>query len=76
MTSCEAELQELMRQIDIMVHNRKMEWETELEGVKGQLRSSDKEVMSQRALLEVNHQEVCSKNNGTCFSKRIIPSKP
>ncbi|XP_033637855.1 centrosomal protein of 63 kDa-like [Asterias rubens] len=58
MTSCEAELQELMRQIDIMVHNRKMEWETELEGVKGQLRSSDKEVMSQRALLEVKHQEV------------------
>ncbi|XP_022098022.1 centrosomal protein of 63 kDa-like isoform X2 [Acanthaster planci] len=58
MSSCEAELQELMRQIDIMVHNRKTEWEADMERVKGQLRLREQEVASQRALLESKHQEV------------------
>ncbi|XP_038049824.1 centrosomal protein of 63 kDa-like isoform X2 [Patiria miniata] len=58
MSSCEAELQELMRQIDIMVHNKKTEWEADLERVKGQLRSRDQEVVTQRAMLESKHQEV------------------
>ncbi|CAH1244531.1 CEP63 [Branchiostoma lanceolatum] len=57
-TSCQSELQELMRQIDIMVNSKKAEWERELQAVQVKLDVRDKEVLMQRATLEAKHQEI------------------
>ncbi|XP_064615209.1 centrosomal protein of 63 kDa-like [Liolophura sinensis] len=57
-TACEVELQELMRQIDIMVNTRKLEWERELKAVTSQLEVRDREVNKQRKMLEQKQREV------------------
>ncbi|XP_077988003.1 deuterosome assembly protein 1-like [Glandiceps talaboti] len=58
LSSCEAELQELMRQIDIMVNNKKLDWDREMQTVQAKVDLRDKEAINLRADLESKHQEV------------------
>uniref|UniRef100_H2ZPS0 CEP63/Deup1 N-terminal domain-containing protein n=1 Tax=Ciona savignyi TaxID=51511 RepID=H2ZPS0_CIOSA len=58
LTSCGAELQELMRQIDIMVRNKKMEWESELIASQDSLAVRDQELSRARAVLDQKQQEI------------------
>ncbi|CAH1782171.1 unnamed protein product [Owenia fusiformis] len=56
--SCETELQELMKQIDIMVHERRMEWERDVQRLQGRLEVKDNENMIQKTTLEQKHREI------------------
>ncbi|XP_078732363.1 centrosomal protein of 63 kDa-like isoform X3 [Lampetra fluviatilis] len=58
LTSCEAELQELMRQIDVMVGQRKQEWERELQALSARLEVREQELFLCRSTLERKHQEL------------------
>ncbi|XP_013380898.1 centrosomal protein of 63 kDa-like [Lingula anatina] len=58
LSSCETELQELMKQIDIMVHNRRMDWEREASALQVKADSKDKECQIMRATLEQKHREI------------------
>ncbi|XP_031565574.1 centrosomal protein of 63 kDa-like isoform X2 [Actinia tenebrosa] len=58
LTSCEHELKELMRQIDLMVTAKKAEWENHMHAVQIQLEKRNKEVGFVRAQLEQKNQEV------------------
>ncbi|XP_039263923.2 centrosomal protein of 63 kDa-like [Styela clava] len=58
LTSCGAELQELMRQIDIMVRHKKMEWEGELAAVQDKLEVREQELGHTKSMLNQKHQEV------------------
>ncbi|XP_076809749.1 centrosomal protein of 63 kDa-like [Clavelina lepadiformis] len=58
LTSCGSELQELMRQIDIMVRNKKTEWETELATTQDCLALREQELAHSRALLDQKHHEI------------------
>jgi centrosomal protein CEP63 len=66
MSTCEAELQELMKQIDIMVQNKKLEWERDLQGLEAKLEMREKETMMQRATVEQKHREVGSREEVLC----------
>ncbi|XP_014374175.1 centrosomal protein of 63 kDa isoform X3 [Alligator sinensis] len=58
LTSCEAELHELMKQIDIMVAHKKSEWEGQAQALEACLEVRDQELSSTRALLNEKHKEV------------------
>ncbi|XP_042195019.1 centrosomal protein of 63 kDa isoform X5 [Callorhinchus milii] len=58
LTGCEAELQELMRQIDIMVANKKSEWETQLQAVENTLDVRERELTATQALLDQKCKEM------------------
>lgn len=58
MTSCEAELQELMKQIDIMVAHKKSEWEGQTQALESCLSVREQELSSARAALEEKYKEV------------------
>ncbi|XP_064418500.1 centrosomal protein of 63 kDa isoform X7 [Latimeria chalumnae] len=58
LSSCELELQELMRQIDIMVAQKKVEWDAELQGMEARLDLREQELAAARATLEQKHKEV------------------
>ncbi|KAM6258381.1 centrosomal protein of 63 kDa [Porphyrio hochstetteri] len=58
LTSCEAELQELMKQIDIMVAHKKSEWEGQMQALETCLSVRDQELSSARAALQEKHKEV------------------
>ncbi|NWX86186.1 CEP63 protein, partial [Nothoprocta ornata] len=58
LTSCEAELQELMKQIDIMVAHKKSEWEGQAQALEACLDVREQELCSARAALEEKHKEV------------------
>ncbi|NXJ04365.1 CEP63 protein, partial [Odontophorus gujanensis] len=58
LTSCEAELQELMKQIDIMVAHKKAEWEEQTQALEACLRAREQELSSAKAALEEKHKEV------------------
>ncbi|XP_019368528.1 PREDICTED: centrosomal protein of 63 kDa isoform X8 [Gavialis gangeticus] len=58
LTSCEAELHELMKQIDIMVARKKSEWEGQAQALEACLEVRDQELSSTRALLNEKHKEV------------------
>ncbi|NWI15951.1 CEP63 protein, partial [Crypturellus soui] len=58
LTSCEAELQELMKQIDIMVAHKKSEWEGQTQALEACLDVREQELASARAALEEKYKEV------------------
>ncbi|XP_077205225.1 centrosomal protein of 63 kDa isoform X6 [Paroedura picta] len=57
LTSCEAELQELMKQIDIMVAHKRAEWENQTQALKSCLDIREQEVSSLQNLLDMKHKE-------------------
>ncbi|NXK91630.1 CEP63 protein, partial [Formicarius rufipectus] len=58
LTSCEAELQQLMKQIDIMVAHKKSEWEGQTQALEACLSAREQELSSARAALQEKHKEV------------------
>ncbi|KAM7337076.1 hypothetical protein ACRRTK_003195 [Alexandromys fortis] len=58
LTSCEAELQELMKQIDIMVAHKKSEWEGQTHALETCLDIRDRELKTLRSQLDMKHKEI------------------
>ncbi|XP_021142126.2 centrosomal protein of 63 kDa isoform X1 [Columba livia] len=58
LNSCEAELQELMKQIDIMVAQKKAEWEEQTRALEACLSAREKELSSAKAALQEKYKEV------------------
>ena len=58
MVNAEKELQDLMKQIDVMVAGKKREWEREREGLQSRLSVREKECLMQKSTLEQKHKEV------------------
>ncbi|XP_039552859.1 centrosomal protein of 63 kDa isoform X2 [Passer montanus] len=58
LTSCEAELQELMKQIDIMVAHKKSEWEEHTQALEACLSAREQELSSAKAALQEKQKEV------------------
>lgn len=58
LTSCEAELQELMKQIDIMVAHKKSEWEGQTHALQACLDIRERELKTLRSQLDTNHKEI------------------
>ncbi|KAB0340991.1 hypothetical protein FD755_024541, partial [Muntiacus reevesi] len=54
---CEAELQELMEQIDIMVNNKKLDWERKMRALETRLDLRDQELANAQTCLEQKGQE-------------------
>ncbi|XP_073071977.1 deuterosome assembly protein 1 isoform X4 [Manis javanica] len=55
---CEAELQELMEQIDIMVSNKKLDWERKMRALETRLDLQDQELANAQTCLDQKGQEV------------------
>uniref|UniRef100_UPI00398E80C6 centrosomal protein of 63 kDa isoform X6 n=1 Tax=Pristiophorus japonicus TaxID=55135 RepID=UPI00398E80C6 len=58
LSTCEAELQELMKQIDIMIAQKKSEWEAQFRSVETRLKVREQELSAIRILLDQKHVEV------------------
>ncbi|KAI1889297.1 hypothetical protein AGOR_G00177710 [Albula goreensis] len=58
LTSCEPELLELMRQIDIMVAHKRSEWEAEMQTLEGKLRTREEELESVRDHAQSKNAEI------------------
>ncbi|XP_072111945.1 centrosomal protein of 63 kDa isoform X2 [Mobula birostris] len=58
LTTCEVELQELMKQIDIMMASKKSEWESQLQSVETRLKVREQELSAIRLLLDQKQTEV------------------
>ncbi|XP_037745496.1 deuterosome assembly protein 1 [Chelonia mydas] len=55
---CEAELQELIHQIDIMVNNKKLEWERKVRALEARMDVRDQELANAQSKLDLKGQEV------------------
>lgn len=66
---CEAELQELMEQIDIMVSNKKLDWERKMRALETRLDLRDQELANAQTCLDQKGQEVLSIR----VNKMLIP---
>ncbi|XP_072849677.2 deuterosome assembly protein 1 isoform X1 [Pogona vitticeps] len=55
---CDAELQELMHQIDIMVNKKKLEWERKLQALEARMTIRDQELATAQSKLDQKGQEV------------------
>lgn len=58
LSACEPELQELMRQIDLMISHQKREWEAEVRALDMRLKSTEEELLASRATIERRELEV------------------
>ncbi|XP_054838227.1 centrosomal protein of 63 kDa isoform X4 [Eublepharis macularius] len=58
LTSCEAELQELMKQIDIMVAHKRTEWESQTQTLESCLEIREQELSSLQNVLDAKHKEI------------------
>nr|XP_009491362.1 PREDICTED: deuterosome protein 1 [Pelecanus crispus] len=55
---CEAELQELVHQVDIMLNSKKVQWERKMKALEAKLDIQDKELASAQSKLDQKGQEV------------------
>ncbi|XP_021521307.1 deuterosome assembly protein 1 isoform X4 [Aotus nancymaae] len=60
---CEAELQELMEQIDIMVSNKKLDWERKMRALETRLDLRDQELANAQTCLDQKGQEFSKLTN-------------
>ncbi|NXF92249.1 CEP63 protein, partial [Eubucco bourcierii] len=60
LTCCETELQELMKQIDVLVAHKKAEWEGQTQSLEACLNAREKELASARAALQEAQKEAAS----------------
>ena len=58
MTSCEAELQDLIKQIDKKVAHKKTEWEGQTHALETCLDIRERELKALRSQLDLKHKEV------------------
>lgn len=58
LSSCEPELQELMRQIDIMISQQRDQWETEIQTCQVQLKAAQEELATSREILQRKELEI------------------
>ncbi|XP_058495381.1 centrosomal protein of 63 kDa [Solea solea] len=58
LSSCEPELQELMRQIDIMINQQRRIWETESQELRLRLKSGEDELLTSKNLIERRDLEI------------------
>ena len=63
-SNCESELQELMKQVDIMVHSKKLEWDRERQTLQTRLNVREEEYVIQKETLAQKHKEVSRR---TCY---------
>jgi len=59
LSSCEAEVQELMRQVDLMVDARKHDWMKERRSLIAKLDICEQEAVIHKATLSQKNSEVC-----------------
>uniref|UniRef100_A0A3B4B094 Uncharacterized protein n=1 Tax=Periophthalmus magnuspinnatus TaxID=409849 RepID=A0A3B4B094_9GOBI len=69
LSSCEPELQELMRQIDIMISQQRTQWEAEIWTTQVQLKTAQEELSTSRELLQRKELEQQESTKAELISK-------